>query len=246
MSGVVEALMRAADASVISGRLVRKLTRTQHGFTVVHGATNDEQSLAADAVVLAVPSQPAARLLTEVAPAATADLAGIDYASVVIVTVAFARGDWPVTTGSGYLVPALPDRPVKAVTYSSAKWPHLATEDVVVVRASIGRYGDVADVQHDDEELIALVRAELTRTLGVRAAPVDSRVTRWGGALPQYTVGHLDRVGRIRSAVATVPGLAVCGAAYDGVGVPACIASARAAAQRLEAALSAAAHGYQA
>jgi len=115
------------------------------------------------------------------------------------------------------------------VTFSSAKWPHLAG-DVTIVRASIGRYGDVTELQRDDDELVSAVRAELRSTLGILASPIDSRVTRWGGGLPQYAVGHLDRVRRIKAAIAAVPGLAVCGAAYDGLGVPACIGSAREAA----------------
>jgi oxygen-dependent protoporphyrinogen oxidase len=142
----------------------------------------------------------------------------------------------PDLAGSGYLVPALPGRPVKAVTFTSGKWAHLRGE-VTVVRASVGRHGDVADVQRDDGELVVDVRNELERTVGVRAQPVASRVSRWGGGLPQYAVGHLDRVRRVREAVAAVPGLAVCGAAYDGIGVPACIGSAERAAALVRATL---------
>ena len=84
-------------------------------------------------------------------------------------------------------------------------------------------------LQRDDADLASLAAAELAAATGVRGAPASTRVTRWGGALPQYTVGHLDRVARIRAAVAELPGLAVCGAAYDGVGIPACVATAKAA-----------------
>ena len=92
-------------------------------------------------------------------------------------------------------------------------------------------------LQRDDAELVALVRHELRALIGVDAEPVDSLVTRWGGGLPQYAVGHVERVDRIRRAVAGVPGLAVCGATYDGVGIPACIASARRAVAQVVAAL---------
>ncbi len=81
------------------------------------------------------------------------------------------------------------------------------------------------------------MRTDLRTLLGIAAAPVDALVTRWGGGLPQYAVGHVERVARIRSAVAAVPGLAVCGAAYDGLGIPACIASAHTAAAQACAAL---------
>jgi protoporphyrinogen/coproporphyrinogen III oxidase len=133
---------------------------------------------------------------------------------------------------------------VKAVTFSTVKWPHLAdatpvrAEPLEIVRSSVGRIGEEALLQRDDDDLAALAAAELAEATGVRGAPVVRRVTRWGGALPQYTVGHLDRVARIRASVASQPGLAVCGAAYDGVGIPACIATARAAASQVTAFLN--------
>jgi oxygen-dependent protoporphyrinogen oxidase len=88
-------------------------------------------------------------------------------------------------------------------------------------------------LQREDGELAALAAADLAAATGAHGAPADLRVTRWGGGLPQYSVGHLNRVARIRAGVAGLPGLAVCGAAYDGIGVPACIASARLAADQV-------------
>jgi oxygen-dependent protoporphyrinogen oxidase len=90
--------------------------------------------------------------------------------------------------------------------------------------------GEERLLQRDDADLAGLAAADLAAATGVRGQPADVRVTRWGGALPQYTVGHLGRVERIRAAVGREPGLAVCGAAYDGIGIPACVATARAAA----------------
>jgi oxygen-dependent protoporphyrinogen oxidase len=222
---LVDVTASRSGATILTGRSVRRIERRDGVWRVVHGPTVDERSIDADAVVVAVPAAPASRLLADAVPLAAAELAGIDYASVAIITLAFASEVVPDVAGSGYLVPALPDRPVKAVTFTSAKWVHLRG-GTTVVRASVGRHGDVADLQRDDPELVAAVRSELARTIGLRASPVATRVSRWGGGLPQYTVGHLDRVRRIRDAVAAVPGLAVCGAAYDGIGVPACIASA--------------------
>jgi oxygen-dependent protoporphyrinogen oxidase len=130
------------------------------------------------------------------------------------------------------------DRAVKAVTFSTVKWPHLAGR-LHVVRCSVGRIGEEAVLQRDDADLAALAAADLAAATGVAGRPADTRVTRWGGGLPQYSVGHLDRVGRIRAAIAAQPGLAVCGAAYDGIGIPACIASARLAADQVAAYLEA-------
>lgn len=132
-------------------------------------------------------------------------------------------------------MPPVEGRLVKAATFSSVKWPHLAEADpdLVLLRCSIGRLGEEQVLQRDDAELTALAVNEMAEVMGVRGLPRDTRVTRWGGSLPQYEVGHLDRVARIRAAVAAHPGLALCGAAYDGLGVPACIATARTAAARI-------------
>ena len=154
-------------------------------------------------------------------------------ASMVIVTLAYPAGRFPQPPGgSGYRVPAVDGHTVKAVTFSSVKWPHLqhAAPGLVFVRCSLGRVGEEALLQRDDADLAGLAAADLAAATGVRGRPAAARVTRWGGALPQYTVGHLRRVARIRAAVARQPGLAVCGAAYDGLGIPACIGTAREAA----------------
>ncbi|MDQ1746952.1 MAG: protoporphyrinogen/coproporphyrinogen oxidase [Frankiaceae bacterium] len=221
---LVPATLSASGAQVVTGRMVRRIERTALGFRVVHGPTVDEQAVDVDAVVVAVPAAPAARLLADVAPLAAAELGGIEYASVAIVSFAYADplpGEF-----TGFLVPAVEGRAVKAVTFSSLKWAHV---EGALVRCSIGRAGEVELLQRSDEELISLAAADISAMTGL-PAPVESRVTRWGGGLPQYAVGHLDRVERIRAAVGLVPGLAVCGAAYDGVGVPACIRSGYAAA----------------
>jgi oxygen-dependent protoporphyrinogen oxidase len=216
--------------------MVRELRRTPRGWRLTVGPTREPELLDADAVILAVPARPAQRLLRDAVPVAALELGRIEYASMAIVTLAYAGTAFPRRPRrSGYLVPAVEAAGVKAVTFSTTKWPHLVegAPGMVVVRCSIGRYGDEQVLQRPDEELKAMAMTELARTVGAIELPVDWRVTRWGGGLPQYTVGHLDRVARIRAAVAGQPGLAVCGAAYDGVGIPACIATARAAAARV-------------
>lgn len=227
---LVDAVAAASGATIVTGRPVRRLDRTPTGFRVVHGATTDEQVVDADAVVVAVPAAPAARLLADVAPSAAIELGAIDAASVAIVTTVWRAADLGRVKGSGYLVPAETGRPVKAVTFASTKWSHVGSDDLAVVRCSIGRYGDTDQLQRDDADLVRDAVDELRLTTGASGQPVARRVTRWGGGLPQYAVGHVDRVRRIRAAVDAVPGLAVCGATYDGVGIPACIRSAHAAA----------------
>jgi protoporphyrinogen/coproporphyrinogen III oxidase len=164
-----------------------------------------------------------------VSPAAAARLGGIDLASMALVT-AVLPGAAGLASGSGVLVPPVEGRMVKAVTYSSAKWGWLADDagEDLVVRLSVGRQGEEAVLQRDDEDLIMAALAELGQLLGVALPdPVDSAVVRWGGGLPQYAVGHVGLVDDVRRAIGELPRLAVCGAYLDGLGVPACIASAQ-------------------
>ncbi len=232
-------LAKASGAAIRAGTIVRELTPTPDGWRLTVGPAADPERVDADAVILAVPARPAGRLLAAVpgASAAVTALGEVGYASMAIVTLAYPRSAFPepglgAHGWSGYLVPAVDGRAVKAVTFSTVKWPHLTdvaagAAPLEIVRCSVGRVGEEALLQREDEELAAVAAAELAAATGARGAPAATRVTRWGGALPQYTVGHLDRVARIRGAVAAQPGLAVCGAAYDGVGVPACVATAR-------------------
>ncbi len=246
------ALAASTGAQIRTGVTVRELLPTPAGWQLGCGPASGEggERIDADAVVLAVPAAPAARLLREVAPPAAHALGAIEYASVAVVTLAFAREGLPaeveheLTSGSGFLVPAEAGRLVKGVTVSSAKWGWLAeaAPGLLLLRASVGRHGDEPALQRTDEELVGAVRADLAALVGLRAEPVDSRVTRWGGALPQYAPGHLSRVTAIREALEAAPELstlAVCGAAYDGVGVPACAGSGRQAALRVLAGLAA-------
>jgi len=227
---------KASGAQVRTNAMVRELARTPDGWRLTVGPAAGPQYLAADAVILATPATPAAKLLTVAVPQAAQALAEIPYASMAIITLAYKAEAFPATGRSGYLVPAVDGKAVKAVTFSTVKWPHLAKaaadagSDVHIIRCSVGRIGEVAQLQRDDQDLVSLAATELAQATGISGPPVASRVTRWGGGLPQYNVGHLDRVARIRAAVATQPGLAVAGAAYDGVGIPACIATARQAA----------------
>jgi oxygen-dependent protoporphyrinogen oxidase len=235
-------LAAASGADVRTRSMVRELTRTAGGWRLTIGSAHAAQWLDADAVILALPARPASRLLAGTSPAAAAALAEISYASMAVITLAYPDAAFPAPpAGSGFLVPAVDGHAIKAVTYSTVKWPHLRSSGagLHLVRCSVGRLGDEAILQRDDDDLAGLAAADLAAAAGVRGRPADVRVTRWGGGLPQYSVGHLGRVARIRAGVAAEPGLAVCGAAYDGVGIPACIASARQAAGQVLAHLSA-------
>jgi oxygen-dependent protoporphyrinogen oxidase len=211
---------------------VRGLTRSGARFRLTVGSARAPETVETDRVVLATPAAPTARLLAELAPDAATELTAVEYASLAIVTLAVP--DLEVGESSGFLVPAVDGRRIKAATYSFAKWAWVGgSSDLRILRASLGRHREEATLQATDDALVAHVVEDLGLATGKPLTPAEAHVQRWGGALPQYAVGHLDRVARIRASVDQVAGLAVCGAGYDGVGIPAVIGSARRAAASL-------------
>jgi oxygen-dependent protoporphyrinogen oxidase len=226
LSRLVAAIEERAKAQVSLGDPVRALTRTRDGYELTVGSAASPRRIEADAVVLATPAAPAARLLRQVSPVAADTVACLDYASVVLVGLALPPGT-ELPDLSGFLVPPVEDYAIKAATFFTRKWAHLG--DQPIVRASLGRYGDERVLQRTDDELAALALDDLGRILGrPLPAPVQTQVTRWGGGLPQYGVGHVERVRRAR---ADLPdSLALAGAAYDGVGIAACVRSGESAA----------------
>lgn len=243
LAATLAASLVADGVEVRLGVTVRTLRRAPTGFVIETGPAVAPVAVAADRVVLATPPAATARLLGEVSPVAAAELGEVEAASVAVVTLAVRAADAGLLggLGSGFLVPPLERRRIKAATFSFAKWAWVREagrapsgagcgDDVLLLRTSTGRVGEERALQIDDDALVAAALAEIAAATGVEAHPVETHVQRWGGGLPQYVVGHVERVARLRAAVAGVPGLAVCGAAYDGVGVPAVIASARAAA----------------
>jgi len=228
---LLDALADAAHADLRLGTAVRAIEPSPPGWLLVLGPTTAPEALEVDAVVLAVPAPAVARLLRPVAPAAADAAAGIELASSVVVALAFREEDVPAPATSGALVATGEPLSVKGVTHSSTKWAHLGGDGFVRLRASLGRFGEAAALQADDATLIAQVLADLAVLDGVQAAPVAVHVQRWGGGLPQYAPGH---VGRIATLEAGLPdGIAVAGSALHGVGVPACVGTGRAAADRL-------------
>ena len=220
----------AAGLDVACGRPVHALERRGDGWRLHHGSPHDPATLDVDGLILAVPARPAARLLGPLVPEAAA-LTGLGYASVALIALAYPPGT-ALPPGSGFLVPAVERRVVKAATFLSAKWSRPATEPVVV-RCSAGRYGEQAVLRMPDADLVAAVRRDLAVLASIRAEPLASRVVRWGGALPQYPPGWPDVLARVRAALAAAPPVALAGAAYLGVGIPACLRSGSAAAAEL-------------
>jgi len=216
---VVERLGAALGGRVRTNSPVRSV-RTHDGGVILH---LDDRSEVFDRVVLAVPPAAAADLLADDWPALARELAGVRSASVGVVALAYLPGDArALPDASGILVPRTEGRLVKAITIGSVKWPHLATRDRVLLRASVGRVDDHRALELDDDELVERVDAEVRWALGLRAPARERVVTRWPAALPQYDVGHLARLDRIRHLLTQRPGcLHLGGAIFDGVGLSA-------------------------
>ncbi|MET7425863.1 protoporphyrinogen oxidase [Dactylosporangium sp. NPDC005555] len=229
MSRLVDAVA-ATLPDVRLGLPVRELRRHGTGWRLTVGSTRDPSTVDADGVVLAVPAAPAARLLSTVDGVTGVPL---DYASVALVGLALPPTKLPEL--SGFLVPATEGFAVKAVTFFDQKWSHLRRPGLTLIRASVGRAGEEQQLQRADADLLDLVRDEVARLLGVDRLPdpVDAAVFRWGGGLPQYEPHHRDRVAALRAALTAHPPLTVAGAAYDGVGIPACVTSGQTAADTL-------------
>ncbi|WP_328338725.1 protoporphyrinogen oxidase [Micromonospora sp. NBC_00421] len=226
LSTLVEAAATASGATIRRHAAVRELSPVADGWRLTVGPTRAPELVEADAVLLTVPARPAARLLAGFAAASAATVGGLDYASVALVTLALPEPALPRL--SGFLVPATEGLLIKASTFFTTKWGHLAAPDgLALVRASVGRYGEETSLQLTDDDLLATVHRELARVLGVALpTPVAGHVQRWGGALPQYTPGHTDRVTTVRAALrASHPTLALAGAGFDGVGIPVCVRS---------------------
>jgi oxygen-dependent protoporphyrinogen oxidase len=230
LSRLVAATAAASGAEIRLGEPVREIVPGGRSWRLTGGATRDPWTLDADAVIVATPARPAARLLAEVAHRSAAEIGVLDYASIALITLVLPPGT-ALPHLSGLLVPATTGHAIKAATFLTTKWPHPG-DGRVVVRVSIGRYGEEAVLQQPDDDLAALAHRQFSEVLGdALPAPVHTRVSRWGGALPQYGVGHVQRTARAR--IGLGPKIALAGAAFDGVGIAACVRSGEAAADAL-------------
>jgi oxygen-dependent protoporphyrinogen oxidase len=242
LEGGLESMVRRLSALLaergVTFSLAHKVTglaREGARWSVASGHVTME----ADSVILAIPAPDAGRLLAPHDEETAGLLVGIDYASVTVATfrVPLNAVVGPLV-GTGFLVPRRSpprrghdDWAVTACSYLSEKWPNLAQSGEVLLRASLGRFGDDRAAGWSDSEVVERAWSELGTLMGLDGAPLASLVSRWPLAFPQYRVHHLMRTAGVEAAVARLGGLALAGAAYRGVGVPACIASGRAAAR---------------
>lgn len=184
------------------------------------------EAVVADAVILATPAYVAAELLRGADAELSGWLSEIEYVSSATVSLAYHQRDLgrPLD-GHGYVIPRVEGRRALACTWTSSKFPHRAPPDKALLRVFIGRAGQSDAALAEEQELVDIAREELADTLDLRADPLFVRVHRWPRAMPQYNLGHPERLERIRSRLAAHPGLFLAGAGYDGIGIPDCIHS---------------------
>ncbi len=237
METIVRKLMGALEgrAGSLVGNAAVRLHRGSRGFVV---ELDDGVTLDADGVVIAVPAFAAASLLAEIDSDLSAAHAEIPYASSAVVTLAYEQEDvdHPLD-GYGYVVPDSEGSEVLACTWTSSKWERRAPHGKVLLRVYAGRFGKRDLTADSDRDLVSLARQEV-HLLGIGAKPSLSRIHRWPLGMPQYVMGHPERVARIETALEAQPGLAVAGAAYRGVGIPDCIRSGEDAAESVVATLA--------
>lgn len=234
LGALVDALEdRLDDVQILTGLPVLRLESTggdgRYSLQLGNG-----QAIVSDAVIVATPAHVSADLMERVSPEAAELLSGISYASTAVVTLAYRRADvdHPLDA-TGFLVPRTEDRVLTACTWSSSKWPHRAPPDMALFRCFLGRAGQQDVLHTGGQGLVQLAVRELDEIVGLRGEPVLSRVHRWPRSMPQYEVGHLDRLGRVETALAGHPGLALAGAGYRGIGIPDCVRQGREAAEQV-------------
>ena len=193
-----------------------------------------EETMLADAVVVAGPAWAASALLRDVDVTLSGLLARIPYAGVATINLVFRRDQIPILpNAAGFVVPAIEGRSLIACTFSSQKWADRTPDDLVILRAFVGGALHAHHLDREDTTVVSAVKRDLHDLLKINAEPVRTVVTRWPRAMAQYHVGHLVRLAEIRSAEIQVLGLALIGNGYEGVGIPDIIAQADLAAERL-------------
>ncbi len=225
LAEMVEALEKELIARGVDLRLnapARQVTRQGTTWRV----ELDDGVLEADALILATPAWVSAALLRPVDAVLSEMLARIPYVSTATVSLAYRQRDLPrPLDGYGYVIPRRENRRALACTWTSTKFPHRAPEGYALLRVFIGRAGQERDIRWDKEHLLDVARDELRQTLGITAEPLVARAFVWKKAMPQYNLGHPQKLARIAAALETLPGLALAGNGYRGIGIPDCIHS---------------------
>lgn len=224
MGALVEMVGATIDPSLMAlNTRVVELTRSGRGYSLL---LEESERIEADAVVLAVPPAVVAEIAAPLSARLAAGHSRIETASTVIVNLGYRSEDLPgAFEGYGYLSPSAERRVFHGCSFASNKWQGRAPTAHAAIRLYGGRFGERALFESSEEEILEAARRELSESIGITAAPVVGRVSRWSDALPQYNLGYGAVLDEIREALEEQPGLFLAGAAYGGVGIPDCIRS---------------------
>jgi oxygen-dependent protoporphyrinogen oxidase len=238
MTSIVDALATRLPAGTIQlNTPVTGISRHDNGWRIsLTPALREEheEGTPFNAVILAIPAHAAARLLEKLDPDLAAELAAIPYAGCAVVSFGFTRRQiGHALNGFGFVVPQREGRQIIAASFASLKYAGRAPADSVLVRAFVGGALQPEWMHESDASLVGIALSELKDLLNVTGEPIVTDIARWPISMPQYHVGHLERVSRIEQLVARWAGLALGGNAYHGVGIPQCIASGQSAAERI-------------
>lgn len=241
MTTLIDALstrLRDAGADIRTDTSVQSIRRLDHegGYALSLSSDAEQPRVEVDQVILATPAWAAAPLMEALAADASTALANIPHVSTALVVIGFPARDLPTPGalhGFGYLTPRVEHRDIMAMTWLSSKWQGRAPNGQVLVRAFAGRAGQEEVFTRNNDDLVDAVLKELREVLGIRTVPTLERVYRWERGMPQYALGHLQRVQRIEAAIEGLPGFEIAGNMFRGVGIPDCIASGESAAERL-------------
>lgn len=238
MSALIDAVRARLPHSVVRlNSAINAIERTASAWRLtIAGAYGGAATIESfDDLIIATPAHQAAKLLKPVDPSLSADLAAIEHASIAVVSLAYDRDQikHPLD-GFGYVTPLIAKRSVLSGSFASVKYSGRAPDGKVLIRAFIGGACQAELLQHSDTDLRHLAHDDVAHLLGVAGPPSLALVNRWSDAMPQYHLGHLERVARIEAQAAALSNLAICGNAYRGVGIPQCIRSGERAAEQIQ------------
>ncbi len=233
LATVVDALVESLEqrgVQMVLNAPVDRIEQNGTGFSVYR---QDGNQINADAIVAATPAYTAAELLSNISGELAEELAAVEYVTTATVSLAYRKQDIPPLEGYGYIIPQNEDSKALACTWTSTKWSGRAPEDYALLRVFVGRIQDAQQLPEKESELIQMAKDEVRQTLGIEIEPQHSWVFRWEKAMPQYNLGHPERLERIEAILDKFDHLVLAGNGYYGIGMPDCINSGIKAAEKL-------------